>query len=51
VVGGHMTVTAEGTAHQVTFNADGSIDVTPAAGEPVHLAVPAAGDFCALTAG
>jgi len=51
VVGGHMTVTSHGTAHQVTFNADGSVDVTPAAGEPVHLAAPAAGDFCALTAG
>jgi len=51
VVAGHMTVTSQGTTHQVTFNADGSIDVTPAAGEPVHLAAPAAGDFCALTAG
>jgi len=50
IVGGHMTVTSQATAHQVTFNADGSVDVTPAAGEPVHLAAPAAGDFCALTA-
>jgi len=50
VVGGHMTVTSQGAAHQVTFNADGSVDVTPAAGEPVHLAAPAAGDFCTLTA-
>ncbi|OIP66797.1 MAG: hypothetical protein AUK30_01640 [Nitrospirae bacterium CG2_30_70_394] len=47
-VGGHMTVTAEGTPHQVTFNADGSLDVTPAGGTPVHFAEPAATEFCAL---
>jgi len=48
VVAGHMTVTAEGTTHTVTFNADGSIDVTPTGGEPVHLVEPAASDFCDL---
>jgi len=48
VVGGHMTVTSEGTTHTVTFNGDGSIDVTPDVGEPVHLAEPEGGDFCAL---
>ena len=48
VVAGHMTVTAEGTAHTVTFNADGSIDVTPDGGTTVHMADPAAAEFCNL---
>jgi len=48
VVGGQVIVTSEGTTHQVTFNADESIDVTSAGGAPVHLAEPVAEDFCAL---
>jgi hypothetical protein len=48
VAAGHMTVTSEGTNHTVTFNADGSIDVAPTGGEPVHLAGPAVTDFCDL---
>jgi len=46
VIGGQMTVTAEGTAHQVTFNADGSLDITPTGGTTVHLDGPASQDFC-----
>jgi len=48
VIGGHMTVTSEGTAHQVTFNGDGSIDVTPTGGTTVHLDAPVSQDFCDL---
>jgi len=48
IVAGHMTVTSAGTSHTVTFHSDGSIDVTPTGGEPVHLAAPAANDFCNL---
>jgi len=48
VTGGQMTVTAEGTAHQVTFNSDGSIDVTPTGGTTVHLDGPTSQDFCDL---
>ncbi len=46
VVSGQMTVTAEGTAHQVTFSSDGSVDVTPAGGTTVHLDGPVSQDFC-----
>jgi hypothetical protein len=48
VVGGHMTVTSQGTTHAVTFNSDGSIGVTAAGGDPVDLAEPKGEDFCAL---
>lgn len=48
VVGGHMRVTAGGTAHTVTFNSDGSLDVTPSGGQPVHRTGPATTDFCDL---
>jgi hypothetical protein len=48
VVAGHMTVTSEGTTHQVTFNADESIDVTSAGGDPVNLTESVGKDFCAL---
>jgi len=48
VIGGQMTVTNEGTAHQVTFNDDGSIDVTPTGGTTVHLDGPTSQDFCDL---
>jgi hypothetical protein len=48
VVAGHMMVTTDGTSHTVTFNGDGSIDVTPTGGAPVHMTEPAASDFCDL---
>lgn len=48
VTGGQMTVTAEGTAHQVAFNSDGSVDVTPTDGTTVHLDGPVSQDFCGL---
>ena len=48
VVAGHMTVTSGGTTHTVVFQSDGSLDVTPAGGEPIHLTEPAANDFCNL---
>jgi len=48
VTGGHMTVTSEGTANQVAFNSDGSVDVTPTGGTTVHLDGPTSQDFCDL---
>ncbi len=48
VTGGQMSVTAEGTTHQVTFNTDGSVDVTPTGGTQVHLDGPVAKDFCEI---
>jgi hypothetical protein len=48
LVGGHMTVTSEGTTHTVEFNPDGSIDVTPEGGTMVHLTAPEPMEFCDL---